>query len=207
MSDILHSPIVLRLSGIYQRAGFSTVAEAFTAMMGGHEGSAPYLPIDIEYELNEDGTINRDRLKYWRPVTFEEWLTLPIRHGDMSINSVRQAIRVPTVVVCPKFQKTIMKHPRPTPKAIRERDGNRCQYTGVLLTNKTFSLDHVIPKSKGGKDTWQNLASCHRDLNSRKGNNYNHEVGLKLLKTPAEVKSIPLSALITENRHPDHLLF
>jgi 5-methylcytosine-specific restriction endonuclease McrA len=207
MGDILDSPIVLRLNGNYQRLGFSTVAETFTAMMGGSSGSAPYLALDIEYELKPDGTPDFAQMKSFRPIPWDEWRMLSIQPWHMTINGVRQKIRVPEVVMCPKFTKTIMKEQRATPSNIRKRDGNVCQYTGVPLTNKTFSLDHVVPKSKGGKDSWANLVSAHKDINSKKGNRFNHEAGLKLKKRPAVPKPIPLSAMITEMKHPAHCFF
>jgi 5-methylcytosine-specific restriction endonuclease McrA len=40
---------------------------------------------------------------------------------------------------------------------IRERDGNRCQYTGRCCTRTEGNLDHVVPRSRGGADTWENL--------------------------------------------------
>lgn len=207
MAEILNSSIVLRLNANFQRLGYSTVAEAFTAMMGGFAGSQPYLALDLHYEVDGEGKPLYDQLKCFYPVSFEDWLKLPIRPWDMTINSPRQRIRVPTVVMCPHYNKMPMKERRPTPSAIRARDDNRCQYTGVPLTNKTFSLDHVVPKSKGGKDSWENLVAAHKDINSRKGNAFNHEVGLKLTKQPRALKPTPLCVLVQENKHPDHLHF
>ena len=96
---------------------------------------------------------------------------------------------------------------KPTPTAIRKRDGNKCQYTGVELSKATFSLDHIVPRSRGGKDSWENLVAAHKDVNSRKGNQYNHEAGLKLLKQPKAPKQTPLCSVYTEVYHPDHKHF
>lgn len=207
MSKILNTPSVLSLNAIYQRTAWRTVAEAFTAMMGGTGRNAPALALDIVYELDAEGLPIYDKLVYWNPLSFEDWLKLPIRKGDQFIHAVRQIIRAPTVIVCPNFDKTIMKKKRATPSAIRERDNNTCQYTGIKLTNKTFSLDHIIPRSRGGRDVPENLVSAHKDVNSKKGNAWNHEVGLKLLKRPSGFKPIPLAQTIKGNRHPDHTIF
>jgi len=207
MAEILNAKIVLRLNANWQRIGFATVAEAFTAMMGGDSSNPPALALDLEYERNEDGSINYDKLSVATPKSWDEWQKLPIREGDMTISTVKQKLRVPTVIVCPKFHKMPIKKLRPTKQAIRERDGNTCQYSGKPLTNKTASLDHVLPKSKGGQDTWENLVLCHRDLNSKKGNRLNHELGLKLLKQPYAPKPIPLCELIRDIKHPDHAHF
>ena len=68
-----------------------------------------------------------------RPVTWDEWITLPVRDGDYAVRTARGAIRVPTVIVAVNFAKVPKKRPKLCSKTIRERDGNRCQYTGKLL--------------------------------------------------------------------------
>lgn len=204
MAEILNAKICLRLNANWQRIGFATVAEAFTALTGGDKKSPPALALDIEYELDEEGKPNYDKMLSVMPKSWDEWMELPVRTFDMSISTVKRQIRVPTVIICPKFHKMPIKKPRPTPKAIRERDNNVCQYSGKKLTNKTASIDHILPKSKGGQDTWENLILCDKDLNSKKGNRLNEEIGLKPLRKPFAPKAVPLSELIKDSKHPDH---
>ena len=135
-----------------------------------------------------------------RPVTWDEWITLPIRDGDNSVSTVRGAIRVPTVIVAVNFARVPKKRPKLCARTIRERDGNRCQYTGALLRPDEGSLDHVVPRSRGGPDTWENLVWSSKQVNTRKGNRLPHEAGLKLLKAPRAPKELPVSALI-RNSH------
>jgi len=85
-------------------------------------------------------------------------------------------------------------------RTIRERDGNRCQYTGKVLKPEEGSLDHVVPRSRGGKDAWENLVWSSKDVNAKKGNRLPHEAGLKLLSLPRAPKELPASALI-RNTH------
>ena len=110
------------------------------------------------------------------------------------------AIRVPTVIVAVNFAKVPKKRPKLCAKTVRERDGNRCQYTGKLLKPDEGSLDHVLPRSRGGKDEWENLVWSSKDVNTRKGNRLPHEAGLKLLSTPRAPKELPVTALI-RNAH------
>jgi 5-methylcytosine-specific restriction endonuclease McrA len=135
-----------------------------------------------------------------RPVTWDEWITLPIRSQDNAVQTVRGAIRVPTVIVSVNFAKVPKKRPKLCAKSIRERDGNRCQYTGKLLKPDEGSLDHILPRSRGGKDSWENLVWSSKDVNSRKGNRLPHEAGLKLLSLPRAPKELPVSAVI-RNAH------
>ncbi len=82
------------------------------------------------------------------------------------------------------------------PPRSAKRDGNRCQYTGAWLRPDEGSLDHVVPRSRGGPDTWENLVWSSKQVNTRKGNCLPHEAGLKLLKAPRAPKELPVSALI-----------
>lgn len=206
-ADILNTKLVLRLNANWQRIGWATVAEAFTALTGGEGKEPPALALDIDYELKPDGSPDFDSMKTATPLSWDDWLKLPIREWDTTISTTRYKLRVPTVIVCPKYAKMPVKTLKPTKSGIRHRDGNKCQYTGKELTNKTASLDHVLPRSKGGGDTWENLVLCHKDVNHSKGNRLNHEVGLKLLKRPVAPHPLPVCALITDCKHPDHVHF
>ena len=135
-----------------------------------------------------------------RPVTWDEWITLPIRPQDNAVRTVRGPIRVPTVIVAVNYAKVPKKRPKLCARAIRERDGNRCQYTGRVLRPDEGSMDHVLPRSRGGKNAWENLVWAGKDLNARKGNRLPHEAGLKLLSVPRAPKELPASANI-RNAH------
>ena len=92
------------------------------------------------------------------------------------------------------------KRPKLCARTIRERAGNRCQYTGKLLRPDEGSLDHVLPRSRGGKDEWGNLVWSDRTVNAKKGNRLPHEAGLKLLTVPRAPKELPVTVLI-RNTH------
>ena len=191
MSDILNKTIVLVLNRNWQAINIRTPADAFCQMA---TNVATALEIDGENHI--------------RPVTWDEWLTLPIRECDNAVHTVRGAIRVPTVIVAVNYAKVPRKRPKLCAKSIRERDGNRCQYTGKVLRPEEGSLDHVLPRSRGGKDEWENLVWSDKAVNARKGNRLPHEAGLKLLSIPRAPKELLVTALI-RNSHgvPDWKLF
>jgi 5-methylcytosine-specific restriction endonuclease McrA len=178
MSDILNKNIVLVLNRNWQAINTRTPADAFCQM-----ASNVATALDIDY----------DNI---RPVGWDEWLTLPIREQDETIQTVRGAIRVPTVIVAVNFARVPKKRPKLCAKTIRERDGNRCQYTGQLLRPEEGSLDHILPRSRGGADSWENLVWAHKEVNARKGNRLPHEAGLRLLTVPRAPKELPVTALI-----------
>ena len=188
MTDILNKTIVLVLNRNWQAIHVRTPQEAFCMM-------ATNVATALEIELGDDA-----RAEALRPVTWDEWITLPIRDCDNAVHTVRGAIRVPTVIVALNFAKVPKKRPKLCAKTVRERDGNRCQYTGKLLRPDEGSLDHVLPRSRGGKDEWGNLVWSDKSVNAKKGNRLPHEAGLKLLTVPRAPKELPVTALI-RNAH------
>ena len=116
------------------------------------------------------------------------------------MRTTRGAIRVPTVIVAVNYARVPRKRPKLCARAIRERDGNRCQYTGKLLHSDEGSLDHVVPRSRGGADAWENLVWSSKAVYARKGNRLPHEAGLRLLKLPRAPKELPVTALL-RNAH------
>lgn len=64
---------------------------------------------------------------------------------------------------------------------IYKRDGNRCVYCGSY---RKLTLDHVMPKSRGGKNTWQNLVTCCSKCNLRKDNKTPKEAGMEMSVKP-----------------------
>ena len=183
MSDILNKAVVLVLNKNWQAINIRTPQEAFCQM-------ATNVATGLEIQ-GED---------FIRPVTWDEWVTLPIREGDNLVRTARGPIRVPTAIVALNYAKVPRKRPKLSTRNIRERDGNRCQYTGRVLHPDEGSLDHVVPRSRGGKNTWENLVWSSKDVNSRKGNRLPHEAGLTLLTVPRAPKEKPVTALI-RNAH------
>ena len=71
---------------------------------------------------------------------------------------------------------------RPTRANIILRDEETCQYCGKHF--RELTLDHVIPRSRGGQSTWENLVASCRTCNGRKGNRYLKDVGMRLIRQP-----------------------
>ncbi|HEY1801913.1 MAG TPA: HNH endonuclease [Terriglobales bacterium] len=182
MTDILNKKIVLVLNRNWQAINIRTPQEAFCQM-------ATNVATALDIQLGEDF-----RAEALRPVQWDEWITLPVRDSDNLVRTTRGAIRVPTVIVAVNFARVPKKRPKLCARAIRERDGNRCQYTGRVLRADEGSLDHVIPRSRGGADTWENLVWSDKDVNQRKADRLPHEAGLQLLAVPRAPRELPVTA-------------
>jgi 5-methylcytosine-specific restriction endonuclease McrA len=182
MSEILNKNIVLVLNRNWQAINIRTPQEAFCQM-------ATNVATALDIELDEGG-----QAQAMRPVKWDEWITLPIRPHDNAVRTAHSVIRVPTVIVAVNFAKVPKKRPKLCARTIRERDGNRCQYTGRLLRPEEGSLDHVVPRSRGGADTWENLVWSAKEVNQRKADRLPHEAGLLLLTVPRAPKELPVTA-------------
>ena len=179
MNTMLTKAIVLVLNRNWQAINIRTPQDAF-CQMATHVATA----LDIEGE---------DRI---RPVKWDEWITLPIRDQDNAVHTAHREIRVPTVIVAVNYARVPKKRPKLSARNIRERDGNRCQYTGRELHPSEGSLDHVVPRSRGGRDTWENLVWSAKEVNQRKADRLPHEAGLKLLRVPRAPRALPATALL-----------
>jgi len=70
---------------------------------------------------------------------------------------------------------------KPTKAAIYRRDNNTCQYCG---STRSLTIDHVIPRCRGGDSSWTNLTLACATCNTRKGSKTPEQVGLKLRRKP-----------------------
>jgi len=194
MSSRLTKATVLVLNRNWQAINVRTPQEAF-CMMATNVAAG----LEIEYAApteSADPSLCTPHSPLFTPRSWEVWITLPIRDQDEAVHTVRGQIRVPTVIVAVNYAKVPKKRPKLCAKAIRERDGNRCQYAGRALHPNEGSLDHVVPRSRGGKDAWENLVWSAKEVNQRKADRLPHEAGLKLLSVPRAPKELPVSALI-----------
>ena len=102
-------------------------------------------------------------------------------HPVRRIRTVSREWEFPSVIRLRKYARVPFQSIMLTRKNILRRDGNRCQYCG---THEDLTIDHVVPRSRGGADTWENLVTaCHR-CNHRKGNRTPREADMPLMREP-----------------------
>lgn len=191
MTALINQPIVLVLNRHWQAVHVCAPSHAFCQMV-----SSAATALDIA----RDGAI--------RPVSWQEWFELPVRAGDHSVRTSRGLVRIPAVLVAVNYARVPKRRVKLCARTIRQRDGNRCQYTGRLLQPEEGNLDHVIPRSRGGADTWENLVWSAKEVNHRKGDKLPHEAGLTLLSKPRAPRELPASAFLkNDHRIPEWNLF
>ena len=186
MDTLLDLATVLVLNRHWQAIAARTPADAFAQLMTG-------AACGLDIEAGGAGALVPVR-------TWAEWLLLPVRAHDRFARTVRGAVRVPTVVVLARYGAVPRRRPALSARAIWERDGRRCQYTGKVLAPGEGNIDHVVPRSRGGATSWENCVLACRQVNSRKADRTPEEVGLRLLRAPAAPRELPVSLLL-RNRH------
>jgi 5-methylcytosine-specific restriction endonuclease McrA len=178
MDDILNRPIVLVLNRNWQAINVRTPQQAFVQMA-----------TDVATALDIDG----DNMM---PMRWAQWIKLPVRENDYAVRTPSGPVRIPHVIVLSRFAKVPKRRPTFNARAIWARDSGRCQYTGKALRAHEGNIDHVLPRSRGGKSTWENCVLASKEVNSRKADRLPQEVGLRLIKTPTAPRELPSTLFI-----------
>ncbi len=100
------------------------------------------------------------------------------------IHSTRLAIRIPSVIRLTHFRRIPYQTRALSRKNILLRDRYTCQFCGRVLPASELTLDHVVPRSRGGHTDWDNLVACCHSCNNLKGDRLPDEAGLKLKRPP-----------------------
>ncbi len=111
------------------------------------------------------------------------------------LRSPTTEMRLPTVVRLYDYVSRPLPEIKLSRRAILARDDHRCQYCGARTHDLT--IDHVIPRERGGAHTWDNLVASCRKCNNKKGNRTPREATLKLLKRPRRPRFIPYLSFAT----------
>jgi 5-methylcytosine-specific restriction endonuclease McrA len=116
---------------------------------------------------------------------FNKWLEFSLTAKDYAfIQAVSQQIAVPKVLIYNKYDKIPKVSLKLTRKAIYTRDNYTCYLCGKDFGEHRLTLDHVIPLSRGGGNTWENLATCCKECNSKKGDKLLSELKIKPIFMP-----------------------
>jgi len=119
---------------------------------------------------------------------------------DRMYHAERIAVPEPSVVrLCYYVKVPYQARVALNRRAVFARDNNRCQYCGAQAEN----IDHVIPRSRGGEHTWDNVVAACRPCNSRKQDRYLHETSFELRRKPAAPRERTWIMLANGQARPD----
>ncbi len=162
MIDVLAVPVLV-LNRYFQPVQMTTARRAMVLVYGG-----------AAQALDECGEL----------YDFDDWRTLPPRPEDDCIPVVGGAIRVPRVVHLERYERMPRVSVRLTRRNLMARDGHECQYCGRRPPLRDLNIDHVVPRSRGGDDSWENLVTACRMCNVRKGWKTPEEANMRLARKP-----------------------
>ncbi|MGH7178409.1 MAG: HNH endonuclease [Tepidisphaeraceae bacterium] len=177
---------VLVLNKFYQAVRVTNVKRAFSLLCR---------------ELAEVIHIETDRSSgksQWQNLNFADWTELSALKAEFEpdeydwIHTVRLQIAVPRIIRLLGYEKLPRQDVKFNRRNIYARDSSRCQYCGKRHPTTELSLDHVIPKSQGGKSTWENIVCCCVKCNVRKGGRTPEQARLHLISKPLKPKRSPV---------------
>ena len=169
---------VLVLNKNWQAINTSTAGHALSLMFAGQAKGI----------LIEDGKINA--------LEWNEWKNVKLLNTDTTISTVNNKIKIPNIIVLCFYDKIPKQAVKLTQNNLWERDNFTCQYTGVKVNKTTGNIDHIIPRSLGGKTTWENCVIACREVNDKKSDKTPEQAGLTLVRKPVKPKTMPVSFFI-----------
>lgn len=161
---------VLVLNRSYIPIHITSVRRAFTLL---YEGMAK--AVDRQFETFD----------------FQSWSDLAIQSHHETIGLVDRMIRIPRVIILTAYDRVPRRHVRFSRMNIYLRDGSICQFCGQKFSRMDLNLDHVIPRHRGGKTTWENVVTSCIPCNRKKGGHVLREVGMKLVRQPVRPRWTP----------------
>ncbi len=199
MKNILDNSVLVLNSG-WQAISFCTMQKALERM---NSSKSPRKALKIEYWKNEDGTYDFDKITEMIPLAWEEWIDLPLREFEEEcIRTPKSEIRPIRTIICTKYSRMPIKTFRATKRNIYEASNGKDYWTGEDLPFKQATLDHLHPRSKGGGNTWTNLAITSSKVNRLKNDmsvkEFEEKHGYKPHYKLKEPKPVPATLLIKE---------
>lgn len=129
--------------------------------------------------------------------SFQEWLLFStdyISKNYPKINTTKYEIAIPEIILLKNFDRLPHRDVKYSRQTLFERDGYKCYLCNNIFERKDLTVDHVIPRSKGGVTNWSNTITCCKNCNSIKSNKYLHELNLKPFFMPKKPRWInPIS--------------
>lgn len=166
MTDTLCKPVLV-LNRLFQPVQLTTAKRAFVLLYGG-----------AAQAMDEGG----------EAYDFDLWRSLPVRDEDDALPIVGGALRVPRIVHLHRYDRTPRATVRLTRRNLMVRDAHQCQYCGKQPPVRELNIDHVLPRSRGGPDSWENLVTACRVCNLRKGWRTPEEANMRLARRPFRPK-------------------
>lgn len=139
---------------------------------------------------------------------FDDWREFSVLEQERSngkfewVRAVRFYLAIPRIIRVLTYSNFTRQDVRLNRRTILARDRNRCQYCGRQFPANRLSLDHVLPRSQNGPQTWENIVCCCLRCNVRKGGRTPERAEMKLIAKPAKpVRSPVLNVRVSDGKY------
>ena len=149
----------------------------------------------------------------WIPIetiTWEEAFTKIFNGRAYAVEYYEEIVRTPTdeylkpaVIVCTEYNKVPNRAPVYSKRMVYIRDNYTCQYCRKQLTTSNATIDHVVPRSKGGRSTFLNTVCACESCNTKKADKTLKESGMRLIKEPIVPVINPVKAKFSKRKIED----
>jgi 5-methylcytosine-specific restriction endonuclease McrA len=152
---------------------YNPITQRRASLMG-----EPVLVLNATYEPINVTAVRRAMVLMLKGVAQAEEL------HNSEVHSAAHAHKVPSVIRLLAYRHIPQQSRALSRKNILLRDRNTCQFCGRIFPSSELTLDHVVPRSRGGRSSWENLVACCYRCNNGKGDRTPEEAGLKLARRP-----------------------
>jgi 5-methylcytosine-specific restriction endonuclease McrA len=116
---------------------------------------------------------------------FDSWSRLIALAEHDTIRTVTRVLRVPRVLRLVRYERVPRSIVNLSHRNVMLRDQFTCQYCGCAPPHSELNIDHVVPRSQAGADSWENLVTACRRCNLRKGGRTPDQCGMRLIHAPS----------------------
>lgn len=190
MADVLNASVLV-LNKNYSPVNVITARRAFCMLFG---RIAEVITCDdtvySNYDFDSWAAVSESRKRFENSADLE-WISTP-----------RLSLIIPRIIRLLHYDMVRPYRVKLTRRNIYFRDDNSCQYCGKRFRNSDLNIDHVIPRSRGGHDTWENLVCACVRCNIKKGSRTPREAGMRLVRKPMRPRLDPLiSAHVSKRKY------
>lgn len=187
---------VLVLNRSWAAVGTSTLADAITMLFKTYKDGTPKARI---IDPHQDFAL----------YDWSDWSKLKVEEGKPHIRGVNDTFRIPEIILLSRYDKMFMPKTNFSRRTLYEMYNNQCQYCGDRPGRSELTIDHVLPKSLGGKTTWENCSIACIRCNMQKADRLLKDCRKELVSKEVAKRwhgPSPMR-LLTEPKRPKQRLF
>lgn len=164
-----------------------------------------YLPIHVTSVRRAFSMVYQDLARVvddrYEIFDFESWRRVATSGDSDLVGTPSGWIRIPRVIVLRVYDRIPKRHVRYSRENVFARDKYTCQYCGARPPRSQLNLDHVIPRSLGGRTTWENVVCSCVDCNRHKGGRTPEQARIYLRRSPTRPRWTPLMGVAVSRVH------